>query len=227
MSELSVDKITGRTGTGGSNSPLQFSGDTVTLDTGVTISSGATIGTGVSLTNATFPSGHILQIKSVHPNSGSITQANGTGSSSGDDNLGWSEFDSNLRIEITPKHASNTLFLESTFLFGAYTSSIITHWRFSTQASGGDVAGGVNLSASESRTSAHGSLREGSGGTNEAMMITIKATIAAGSTSARTYYIQMGNEGTNGSTRYFNGTFGNTHQIAYCKPTFTVMEIQA
>jgi hypothetical protein len=39
MSELSVDKITGKTGTGGSNSPLQFSGDTVTLGTGVDLSS--------------------------------------------------------------------------------------------------------------------------------------------------------------------------------------------
>ena len=44
MSELSVDKITGKTGTGGSNSPLQFSGDTVTLGTGTTIGTGATIG---------------------------------------------------------------------------------------------------------------------------------------------------------------------------------------
>jgi len=75
MSELSVDKITGKTGTGGSNSPLQFSGDTVTLDTGVTISSGATIGTGVSLANATFPSDHVIQIKT---NTMSSTLQDGT-----------------------------------------------------------------------------------------------------------------------------------------------------
>ncbi len=56
MSELSVDKITGKTGTGGSNSPLQFSGDTVTLGTG------ATIGTGASLASASFPAGHVLQV---------------------------------------------------------------------------------------------------------------------------------------------------------------------
>ena len=59
MSELSVDKITGKTGTGGSNSPLQFSGDTVTLGIGATIGTGATIS--ASLTNTTFPAGHIIQ----------------------------------------------------------------------------------------------------------------------------------------------------------------------
>jgi len=89
------------------------------------------------------------------------------------------------------------------------------------------VAGGVNLSSSALRTSAHGSIREHSLSTNGADMITIKANIAAGSTSARTYYIQMGNEGTSTVTRYFHGTYGATHQIAYCKPTFSVMEIQA
>ena len=62
MSELSVDKITGKTGTGGSNSPLQFSGDTVTLGTGTTIGTGATIGSGASLANAIFPAGHVLQV---------------------------------------------------------------------------------------------------------------------------------------------------------------------
>ncbi len=79
MSELSVDKITGKTGTGGSNSPLQFSGDTVTLDTGVTISSGATIGTGVSLANATFPAGHVIGFKNSYTTNAeviSLTTAN-------------------------------------------------------------------------------------------------------------------------------------------------------
>ena len=66
MSELSVDKITGKTGTGGSNSPLQFSGDTVTLDTGVTIGTGATIS--ASLANATFPAGHIIKSYCVTTN---------------------------------------------------------------------------------------------------------------------------------------------------------------
>ena len=64
MSELSVDKITGKTGTGGSNSPLQFSGDTVTLGTGVTIGTGATIGStpfNATLANATFPAGHLIK----------------------------------------------------------------------------------------------------------------------------------------------------------------------
>jgi hypothetical protein len=69
MSELSVDKITGKTGTGGSNSPLQFSGDTVTLGTGTTIGTGATIGTGVSLANATFPAGHLLKVSTVYKTS--------------------------------------------------------------------------------------------------------------------------------------------------------------
>jgi len=64
MSELSVDKITGKTGTGGSNSPLQFSGDTVTLGTGATIGTGAIIGStpfNASLTSASFPAGHCIK----------------------------------------------------------------------------------------------------------------------------------------------------------------------
>ena len=96
MSELSVDKITGKTGTGGSNSPLQFSGDTVTLDTGVTISSGATIGTGVSLANATFPSDHVIQIKT---NTMSSTLQDGTATF----------IDTGLTLAITPSSTSSEI----------------------------------------------------------------------------------------------------------------------
>jgi len=87
MSELSVDKITGKTGTGGSNSPLQFSGDTVTLGTGATINSGATIGSGVSLANATFPAGHVTQFVVVNDNSTS-----GASASNGANSVATSNF---------------------------------------------------------------------------------------------------------------------------------------
>ena len=104
MSELSVDKITGKTGTGGSNSPLQFSGDTVTLDTGVTISSGATIGTGVSLANATFPAGHVIGFNNSYTTSAeviSLTTANTMYSSA------------NLYLDYTPKITGSKLLVNA------------------------------------------------------------------------------------------------------------------
>ena len=45
MSTIKVDKITGRTGSAGASSPLQFNGDTLTL---------GTINSGVSLASATL-----------------------------------------------------------------------------------------------------------------------------------------------------------------------------
>ena len=49
----------------------------------------------------------------------------------------------------------------------------------------------------------------------------------AGSTSARTYYIQSGNEGNSTHTRYFHGPASTSFQLGYVKPIFFVYEVQA
>jgi hypothetical protein len=66
MSELSVDKITGKTGTGGSNSPLQFSGDTLSV---------------ADMSGFTFPAGHktILTQYTELTGSGNTTSTTGIG----------------------------------------------------------------------------------------------------------------------------------------------------
>ena len=74
MSTIKVDKITGKTGSAGASSPLQFNGDTLTLSNGV-LSSGVTGGSGLTHlasnptvtlgSNATFPVGHIVDVKTA------------------------------------------------------------------------------------------------------------------------------------------------------------------
>jgi hypothetical protein len=80
MSTLKLDKITGLTGNAGDSAPITLSGDTATLETGVTIGSGVTIpaagitgtiGSGVTIPAAgvtgtlgsgvVFPAGHVVK----------------------------------------------------------------------------------------------------------------------------------------------------------------------
>jgi hypothetical protein len=69
MSTLKLDKITGLTGNAGDSAPITLSGDTATLETGVTIGSGVTIPaagiTGTIGSGVAFPAGHIINVVTV------------------------------------------------------------------------------------------------------------------------------------------------------------------
>ena len=74
-SELYVDKITGKTGTS-AGAPITISGDTATLGSGVTNNAGVASGTIGS--SATFPAGHVLQVKVFNGKTGGEFQTDHT-----------------------------------------------------------------------------------------------------------------------------------------------------
>jgi hypothetical protein len=203
MSELSVDKITGKTGTGGSNSPLQFSGDTVTLDTGVTISSGATIGSGVSLANATFPVGHVLQVKST-----TLTTAF-TGTS------GWSDI-TGMAVSITPSSTSNKILIFVSINVTASNDSWVRLMRDSTS-----IAIGTGQ-ASNQIQSTLGYMYSGSGSFVETRSMNFLDSPS--STSAISYNLEYNSS----ATIYVNRSSDDTNNTARGRQvsTITAMEIK-
>ena len=97
MSNLFVDKISGKSGTS-SGAPITLSGDTATLSSGVTIPAAGitgTLGSGI-----TFPAGHIIQTKMAQ-----IAVAIGSTTT-----IGASvEVHSDLRIDFTPVSSSSKI----------------------------------------------------------------------------------------------------------------------
>ena len=82
MSTIKVDKITGKTGSAGASSPLQFNGDTLTLSSGVTGGSGLTaLGTvtvGTLGSGVTFPADFPIQVKTFETDTGTTVTDNST-----------------------------------------------------------------------------------------------------------------------------------------------------
>ena len=213
MSELSVDKITGKTGTGGSNSPLQFSGDTVTLDTGVTISSGATIGTGVSLANATFPAGHVIQILST-----SVSTQESTTSTT------MQEFTAG-KVSITPKYQS------SKFLIMVSTA-VKTNKTGSGNASSREVSMfGIRRDIGGTDTDIYGpvemSRQENAGSTSSGFQLVVNNSLSyldTPNTTSEIDYIFIYRATYSGWTTYVPGKFSATDSDKGY--TMTVMEIK-
>ena len=196
--------------------------------TGRGITSGTITG-GTITGGVTFPVGHIVQMKFVHPESADSSTANGTGSSSSaSDELGWLEFDSNLRITLTPLSASNNIILWCNVFFGGNNTGLLFHMRFAKGITEGTGLGGtmVNKGATQDlRTSAHCSIRQNNYDVNDGHNYSFMAQETAGG-GARTYYIQSGNEGNNTHTRYFHGPSATSHQLGYVKPMFIAYEVQ-
>jgi hypothetical protein len=130
MSTLKLDKITGRLGVGGENSPITLSGDTVTLGSGVT-----------------FPSGHIIQTKTDTYDMPEVVIT-----TTADDHLG-----SNLEVTITPSSTSNILlvncFIPKGYNYGVAGRSINSGFRYDADFSGN----GTQLGEAEFIGASHGS----------------------------------------------------------------------
>ena len=98
MSNLFVDKISGKSGTS-SGAPITLSGDTATLGSGVTIPAAGitgTLGSGI-----TFPAGHVVQVLSTYK-ADTFTTGNTFADVTG------------LYVTITPSSASNKILVFNT-----------------------------------------------------------------------------------------------------------------
>ena len=125
MSNLFVDKISGKSGTS-SGAPITLSGDTATLSSGVTIPAAGitgTLGSGI-----TFPAGHLIQTfwDEWAPATNPAMDITGA-----DDPMG-----SDLQVIITPKSTSNVLnvrcFIPDLYNQSVASRSLMAGFRYST-----------------------------------------------------------------------------------------------
>lgn len=171
------------------------------------------------LTNATglpasaMPSGTIVQTVVSCPSPTLATIASAS----------WTEASSLFRVSITPKNASNTLFIQCIFMFGGDFSSILSHFKIYDITNSADV----NLSSGDGiRTPVHGAARQVDTDANDVDQMVLSVSTSAGSTSARTYGLYSKNE--SGTTaKYFFTTAANAAAIGIARPTFIVHEIAA
>jgi len=171
------------------------------------------------LTNATglpasaMPSGTIVQTVVSCPSPTLATIASAS----------WTEASSLFRVSITPKNASNTLFIQCIFMFGGDFSSILSHFKIYNITNSADV----NLSSGDgARTPVHGAARQVDTDLNDVDQMVLSVSTSAGSTSARTYGLYSKNE--SGTTaKYFFSTGSNAAAIGIARPTFIVHEIAA
>jgi hypothetical protein len=171
------------------------------------------------LTNATglpasaMPSGSIVQTVVSCPSPTLATIASAS----------WTEASSLFRVSITPKSASNTLFIQCIFMFGGDFTSNISHFKIYDITNSADV----NLSNGDgNRTPVHGAARQVDADLNDVDQMVLSVSTSAGSTSARTYGLYSKNEsGT--IAKYFFSTASNASAIGIARPTFIVHEIAA
>jgi len=166
-----------------------------------------------SIPASSFPSGSIVQTVVSCPAPASV----GLGTAS------WTEVSSSFRVSITPKNASNTLFIQCVFTFGGRFDSTLSHFKIYDITNSADV----NLHTGDGvRTPMHGSARQVDTDNNDVDQMVLNTTVSAGSTNARTYGLYSKNE--SGSlTKYFFGTAANAIAIGIQRPTFIIHEIVA
>ena len=160
---------------------------------------------------ASFPTGSILQVVSVQPNTGLVSFTS----------TSFVEVDSDLRVAITPKASDSTLIVTCNYLFGGNNGSQVTAMKLYDITNSTNV----NTAALGSRQQCNTSVRDMSFDLNDAIQIQIQAQTSSGSTVARTYGMYAKLE--SAATRYFFANPSSTAALGYAKPAITVMEVSA
>lgn len=160
---------------------------------------------------ASFPTGTVLQVVSVQPDTGLVSFTS----------TSYAEVDSDLRVAITPKASNSTLIVTCNFLFGGNNESQMCQMKLYDITNTTDV----NTSAAGSRTVGNASVRFREHDANDGAMINLQAQTTSGSTVARTYGMYAKLE--SAATRYFFSNTSNTAALGYAKPAITVMEVSA
>ena len=160
---------------------------------------------------ASFPTGTVLQVVSVQPDTGLVTWTGTT----------FAEVDSDLRVTITPKASDSTLIVTCNFLFGGNNESQMTQMKLYDITNSSNV----NTDALPGRQECNASVRFREHDTNDGAMINLQAQTTSGSTVARTYGMYAKLEST--ATRYFFANPSSTAALGYAKPAITVMEVSA
>ena len=195
MSRLNVDKITGATGTA-SGAPITLSGDTATLS-----------GTGV-----TFPTDHIIQVKST-------TKTDTTSRSNDNTTVDFADI-TGMSVSITPKTGSK-VFVQAMLGIGANANynANVRLVRGSTAICVGDAAD------DRARSTQQGFRAYGSATITTVCLSFLDTSPGGDGSTAITYKVQW--DGENNSTMYLNMSHDNVDRYdqARTASTITVMEI--
>jgi hypothetical protein len=196
-SDLTVQTIRGPGSGANANKVIVPTGQTLTLED--------------KLAYNNLPAGSIVQVITNTITPTYITQAVSS----------FAEVSSTFRTSITPRFATSKLLLQFTCLFGGNNQSNIMTAKFFNVTSNSDIHTGYAVGSS--RPMGHGSIRQQDTDLNDRDNFTMVASIAAGSTSERTYSIYAFSE--NGTTKYWNATGTDNGGCSFTVPLFTIMEI--
>ena len=160
---------------------------------------------------ASFPTGTILQVVTVQPDTGLVTFTS----------TSFAEVDSDLRVAITPKASDSTLIVTCNYLFGGNNGTQMVAMKLYDITNSTNV----NTSALGSKQQCNSSVRDMSYDVNDGVQMQLQAQTTSGSTVARTYGMYAKLEAA--ATRYFFANFSYTGALCYAKPSITVMEVAA
>ena len=157
--------------------------------------------------------GVVLQVVSTYPDLAFTQSATAS----------WTEVASGLRVSITPKSATSTLFLSCNFMFGGNYTSNITHFKLYDITNSADI----NLATQgANRTPMHGAARQVDTDLADVDNFQIEVQVSAANTNARTYGMYAKNESGTGAKQFFGGPV-DTAFLGIVKPMIRVMEVAA
>ena len=159
-------------------------------------------------------SGSIVQISANSPQIGLVTRASNT----------WGEVDTGLRTSITPKFANSTLLLELNFHLSCANDHSIALLKFYDITNTADV----NLVTNGSnRVGCHGHVRQKDQDANDGDQVTIRTTVSASNTTARTYSLyERSNQDDETNSKHYFLSFSDADKLGACRPCFTITEIK-
>jgi len=163
------------------------------------------------MTDASMPSGSVVQVATVMPNVGDVTLATAS----------WTEPSNLLRISFTPKYATSTLIIECCFMYGGGNSSNVNHFKLYDITNSADI----ELSGYSNRVGVHGSSRQVDHDLNDCDNMNLQVVTTASNTTARTYGMFSRNEsGT--VAKYFFANPTNSTELGNAKPILKITEIK-
>ena len=163
------------------------------------------------MTDASMPSGSVVQVATVMPNVGDVTLATAS----------WTEPSNLLRISFTPKYATSTLIIECCFMYGGGNSSNVNHFKLYDITNSADI----ELSGYSNRVGVHGSSRQVDHDLNDCDNMNLQVVTTASNTTARTYGMFSRNEsGT--VAKYFFANPTNASELGNAKPILKITEIK-
>ena len=162
------------------------------------------------MTDASMPSGSVVQVATVMPNVGPVTLATAS----------WTEASSLLRLAFTPKYSNSTLIIECCFMYGGGNSNNVNHFKLYDITNSADI----ELSSSGVRFGVHGSSRQVDHDLNDCDNMNLQVVTTASNTTARTYGMFSRNEsGT--VAKYFFANPSSSNLLGNAKPILKITEV--